>query len=169
MLCLIPGVSRTLEQPIEIRGQDCISAVAAAFAHAAAYESCFANMADHPTRYCTDVDSTLLAALRWSSRSSLTCRGGERCSSRGGKSNPESLKNAVSSGAWRGILGRQKIKDPPEFTSEVQHQLRVLMGERHGQLSPEERCKVAELHQAGHSVRQIAAALDARHRASLGS
>lgn len=34
------------------------------------------------------------------------------------------------------------------------------MGERYGQLSLEERCKVAELHQAGHSLRQIAAALD---------
>lgn len=34
------------------------------------------------------------------------------------------------------------------------------MGERYGQLSLEERCKVAELHQAGHSIRQIAAALD---------
>lgn len=34
------------------------------------------------------------------------------------------------------------------------------MGERYGQLSLEERCKIAELHQAGHSIRQIAAALD---------
>jgi transposase, IS30 family len=34
------------------------------------------------------------------------------------------------------------------------------MGEHYGQLSLEERCKIAELHQAGHSLRQIAAALD---------
>lgn len=34
------------------------------------------------------------------------------------------------------------------------------MGKRYGQLSLEERCKIAELHQAGHSIRQIAAALD---------
>ena len=34
------------------------------------------------------------------------------------------------------------------------------MGEYYGQLSLEERCKIAELHQAGHSLRQIAAALD---------
>src|ERR1700733_2186014 len=34
------------------------------------------------------------------------------------------------------------------------------MGEHYGQLSLEERCTVAELHQAGHSLRQIAAALD---------
>lgn len=34
------------------------------------------------------------------------------------------------------------------------------MGERYDQLSLEERCKIAELHQAGHSIRQIAAALD---------
>lgn len=34
------------------------------------------------------------------------------------------------------------------------------MGKRYDQLSLEERCKVAELHQAGHSIRQIAAALD---------
>lgn len=34
------------------------------------------------------------------------------------------------------------------------------MGEQYDQLDLEERCKVAELHQAGHSIRQIAAALD---------
>lgn len=34
------------------------------------------------------------------------------------------------------------------------------MGERYDQLSLEERCKVAGLHEAGHSIRQIAAALD---------
>jgi len=34
------------------------------------------------------------------------------------------------------------------------------MGEQYGQLGLEERCRIAELHQAGHSVRQIAAALD---------
>ncbi len=34
------------------------------------------------------------------------------------------------------------------------------MGRYYGQLSLEERCKIAELHQAGHSLRQIAAALD---------
>ena len=34
------------------------------------------------------------------------------------------------------------------------------MGEHYGQFSLEERCKVAELHQAGPSLRQIAAALD---------
>ena len=34
------------------------------------------------------------------------------------------------------------------------------MGKYYGQLSLEERCKVAELQQAGHSLRQIAAALD---------
>jgi transposase, IS30 family len=34
------------------------------------------------------------------------------------------------------------------------------MGDCYGQLSLEERCKIAELHQAGHSLRQIAAALD---------
>jgi IS30 family transposase len=34
------------------------------------------------------------------------------------------------------------------------------MGERYGQFSLEERCKIAELHQAGQSLRQIAAALD---------
>ena len=34
------------------------------------------------------------------------------------------------------------------------------MGEHYGQLSLEERCKIAELHQAGQSLRQIAAALD---------
>ena len=34
------------------------------------------------------------------------------------------------------------------------------MGERYDQLSLEERCKVAGLHGAGHSIRQIAAALD---------
>jgi IS30 family transposase len=34
------------------------------------------------------------------------------------------------------------------------------MGERYRQLSLEERCKIAELHQAGHSLHQIAAALD---------
>jgi IS30 family transposase len=34
------------------------------------------------------------------------------------------------------------------------------MGEYYGQLLLEERCKIAELHQAGHSLRQIAAALD---------
>lgn len=34
------------------------------------------------------------------------------------------------------------------------------MGERYGQLSLEERCKIAELQQAGQSLRQIAAALD---------
>jgi IS30 family transposase len=34
------------------------------------------------------------------------------------------------------------------------------MGERYGQLSLEERCKIAELQQAGHSIRQVAAALD---------
>jgi len=34
------------------------------------------------------------------------------------------------------------------------------MGEHYGQFSLEERCKVAELHQAGQSLRQIAAALD---------
>src|ERR1700676_635395 len=34
------------------------------------------------------------------------------------------------------------------------------MGKQYGQLSLEERCKVAELYQAGGSLRQIAAALD---------
>ncbi|MDO8973003.1 helix-turn-helix domain-containing protein, partial [Reyranella sp.] len=34
------------------------------------------------------------------------------------------------------------------------------MGEQYDQLSLEERGKVAELHQAGHSIRQVAAALD---------
>ena len=34
------------------------------------------------------------------------------------------------------------------------------MGEQYGQLSLEERCKIAELQQAGHSIRQIASALD---------
>ena len=34
------------------------------------------------------------------------------------------------------------------------------MGEQYGQFNLEERCKIAELHQAGHSVRKIAAALD---------
>ena len=34
------------------------------------------------------------------------------------------------------------------------------MGKHYGQLSLEERCKIAELHQAGQSLRQIAAALD---------
>jgi len=34
------------------------------------------------------------------------------------------------------------------------------MGEQYGQFSLEERCKLAELHQAGQSLRQIAAALD---------
>ena len=34
------------------------------------------------------------------------------------------------------------------------------MGEQYDQLSLEERCKIAELHQAGQSLRQIAAALD---------
>ena len=34
------------------------------------------------------------------------------------------------------------------------------MGERYGQLGLEERCKIAELQQAGHSIRQIASALD---------
>ena len=34
------------------------------------------------------------------------------------------------------------------------------MGKHYGQLSLEERCRIAELHQAGHSLRQIAAALD---------
>ena len=34
------------------------------------------------------------------------------------------------------------------------------MGERYGQLSLEERCKIAELQQAGRAIRQIAAALD---------
>jgi IS30 family transposase len=34
------------------------------------------------------------------------------------------------------------------------------MGEYYGQLSLEERCKIAELHQTGQSLRQIAAALD---------
>src|SRR6266481_3770190 len=34
------------------------------------------------------------------------------------------------------------------------------MGEYYGQLSLEERCKITELHQTGHSLRQIAAALD---------
>src|SRR5664279_1106175 len=34
------------------------------------------------------------------------------------------------------------------------------MGDHYGQLSLEERCKIAELQQAGHSLRQIAAALD---------
>ena len=34
------------------------------------------------------------------------------------------------------------------------------MGERYRQLAFEERCKIAELHHAGHSVRQIATALD---------
>jgi len=34
------------------------------------------------------------------------------------------------------------------------------MGEHYGQLTLEERCKLAELHQAGQSLRQIAAALD---------
>jgi IS30 family transposase len=34
------------------------------------------------------------------------------------------------------------------------------MGKHYGQLGLEERCKIAELHQAGQSVRQIAAALD---------
>ena len=34
------------------------------------------------------------------------------------------------------------------------------MGKHYGQLGLEERCKIAELHQAGHSIQQIAAALD---------
>jgi pimeloyl-ACP methyl ester carboxylesterase len=34
------------------------------------------------------------------------------------------------------------------------------MGERYRQLSLEERCKIAEFHQTGHSLHQIAAALD---------
>jgi IS30 family transposase len=34
------------------------------------------------------------------------------------------------------------------------------MGTHYGQFSLEERCRIAELHQAGHSLRQIAAALD---------
>lgn len=34
------------------------------------------------------------------------------------------------------------------------------MGSSYGQISYEERCEIAELHRAGHSIRQIAAALD---------